>query len=376
MILQELSLLNYKNVEEATLSLSPSINCFVGANGMGKTNLVDAIYFLSFCRSASYAQDTLCIRHDAEEMMVRGRYVRDDGGSETVCISLRRGGRKRIRRDDKDVRRVSEHVGRCPLVLISPQDGSLASGGSEERRRFVDIAISQHDPAYLEALIRYDKALRQRNALLKQEAEPEQAVMEVLEAMMDEQASVIAAARRAFVEDFRPELRRIYTALCNTADEDIDIALQTHADRGPLLPQLAEGRNRERIVGYTLHGPHKDDLLLTLRGYPVKQEASQGQTKTLTIAMKLAQFSYIDRKGAQRKPLLLLDDIFDKLDAGRVARIVDFVTGEGFGQIFITDTNREHIDQVLAGSKRDYRLYHIADGAAHEATPPTPHANA
>lgn len=366
MILEQLTLLNYKNIEEATLAFSPNVNCFIGDNGMGKTNVLDAIYYLSFCKSTSLLPDHLNIRHDADFMMIQGRYQNLVDEPEVISCGLKRGQRKHFKRNGKEYKRLSEHLGLIPLVMISPADSALVGGGSEERRKFLDMVISQTDSAYLEALIRYGKSLQQRNALLKQEEEPDWGVCEVLEMMMSADAEVIYAARREMVRDFLPIFQDLYRRLCNNTYEEVSLKLETHADRGELFPMLKSWRERERIVGYTLHGPHKDNLEMGMNGYDVRKEGSQGQTKTFFIAMKLAQFLYLKTRGKCRTPILLLDDIFDKLDAGRVGCIVDYVSGDDFGQIFITDTNREHLDSILDATQRDYRLFSVSHGKVEE----------
>ena len=362
MILEQLSLLNYKNIEQAQLTLSPNVNCLIGANGQGKTNVLDAIYFLSFGKSATALTDGACVRHDAEFMMLQGKYRSALMEEEEISCGIKRGQRKRMRRNDKEYKRLSEHLGGIPLVMLSPADEQLVSGGSEERRRFMDIVLSQVSPNYLAALIRYNKSLQQRNTMLKQDDEPDAQLFEVLEEMMSMDAAVIYQERQAFVRDFVPIFQVMYARFCNAASEEVDILYDTHASRGDLLPILVRDRAKERIVGYTLHGPHKDNLELLMNGHNVRREASQGQTKTFFIAMKLAQFLYLKSVGEHRTPILLLDDIFDKLDAGRVACIVDYVSGDDFEQIFITDTNREHLDSILAATHREYKLFEVKGG--------------
>ena len=362
MRLEKLTILNYKNIVEATLAFSPNVNCFVGRNGMGKTNVLDAIYYLSFCKSRSSSVDAVAIRHDEDFFMLQGDYQREDGGEEHVHLAYKRAGRKHLKRNDKEYKRLAEHLGIIPLVMISPSDSMLIDAGSEERRRFMDMAISQYDSRYVESLLRYDKTLKQRNAMLKQEEEPDKAVMEVLEEMMSMDATYIYECRSDFVDKFTPIFQQLYTTLCDTLSEFVTIKYASHISRGELKGQLSSFREKERIVGYTLHGTHRDDLELYLNGYPIRQEGSQGQTKTYFIALKLAQFLYLKERGTQRTPLLLLDDIFDKLDAGRVARIIDYVSGDAFGQIFITDTNREHLDGILAATTKEYKLFHVVEG--------------
>lgn len=366
MQLDKLSILNYKNIADAQLAFSPNVNCFVGANGMGKTNVLDAIYYLSFCKSASNLPDRENIRHGTEACLLNGSYTTDSGTSVSVSCGMKAGARKHLRRDGKDVRRLSAHVGTIPLVLIAPRDILLATGGSEERRRFMDSVIAQCDASYLEALIRYDKVLRQRNALLRQDEEPDPDVMDALEHIMDTAAAVITSHRQKFVEAFLPRFSALYAQLSDNAAEAPSIDYITHATRGPLKPQLEQARERERIVGYTLHGPHKDDLQLTLNGYAVKHEASQGQTKTYVTGMKLAQYYYLRDQGERRTPILLLDDIFAALDAGRMERIIRYAASDALGQIFITDTDRNHIRRILAATQRDYRLFSVSNGRIEE----------
>lgn len=362
MELKRISIVNYRNIEQADLTFSPKLNGIIGKNGMGKTNVLDAIYYLSFCKGATSASDAFNLRHGADFFMIQGQYAADDGSETDVICSLKQGQRKRLKCDGKDYKRISEHVGKIPLVLLSPSDSLLVSGGSEERRRFMDTVIAQYDAPYLAAAIRYERTLKQRNALLKGDAEPDADVMTVLEELMSADAAVIYEGRRAFVEAFTPIFGQLYERLCPNTHEQVGINYISHGDRGELRPILSSWRERERIVGYSLHGTHKDDLELLLNGFPVKREASQGQTKTFFIAMKLAQFVFLKQRGDRRTPLLLLDDIFDKLDADRVARIVDYVGGNDFGQIFITDTNRSHLDHILAGSQQDYRLFTVEGG--------------
>lgn len=367
MQLNRLSIINYKNLAQVDLELSPKINGFIGNNGMGKTNVLDAIYYLSFCKSATNVLDASNISHDADFFLLQGRYHSDDSSPLSVSCGLKRGGRKKIKCDEKDCRKISEHVGRIPLVLLSPADSQLVSGGSEERRRFMDTVISQYNRPYLAHIIHYDRTLKQRNSLLKKEDDLDPGVLTVLEGMMAADAAVIYDARRQFIDDFLPIFKMLHRQLC-PAEEDVDVKYITHGTRGDLAGLLESWRNRERIVGYTLHGPHKDDLDLLMNGYSIKREGSQGQTKTFFIAMKLAQFVFLKKRAHCSTPILLLDDIFDKLDAERVSRIVDYVNGDDFGQIFITDTNRDHLDSILSHSDKSYKLFHVSQGAVDEVS--------
>lgn len=375
MILRTLNILNYRNLRDVSLTFSDNVNCFVGDNGEGKTNVLDAIYYLSFCKSNVNSQDALNVLHGEEFFMLDGHYVHESSGvEEHIACSLKRGQRKHMRRNDKEYKRLVEHVGVIPLVMICPDDQLIISGGSEERRRFMDVVISQYDTTYLEHLVRYQRTLQQRNTLLKDENEPDWNYMSILEEMLTQSASYLYEARGKFVEEFVPIFQNLYAQLCNTQYERPDIRYDSHAERGELLPWLQNWREKERIVGYTLHGPHKDNLALMLNGFELKREGSQGQNKTYLISMKLAQYVFLKQKSQQgliaaqigSTPILLLDDIFDKLDAGRVARIVEYVSGDDFGQIFITDTNRDHLDQILSATARDYKLFHVKAGQVTE----------
>lgn len=366
MELQKITIENYRNIAHAELTFSPKLNGLIGNNGMGKTNVLDAIYYLSFCKGAQSAADAFNVRHEADFFLLQGTYDGEESGRLEVTCGLKRGQRKRLKCNGKDYKRISEHVGKIPLVLISPSDSLLVSGGSEERRRFMDVVISQYSPTYLAAIIRYERVLKQRNSLLKADDAPDDNVMLVLEEMMSGDAATIFEARKAFVEGFLPIFSELYGRLCPYAFEKVDIQYVSHGFRGEMRPLLTEYRERERIVGYTLHGPHRDDIELLLNGYPIKKEGSQGQTKTFYLSMKLAQYIFLKEHTTCHMPLLLLDDIFDKLDARRVERIIEYVGGDEFGQIFITDTNSSHLDSILAASHSDFRLFRVEDGEVTE----------
>ena len=369
MILKRLSILNYKNIGEAQLELSPKINCFIGRNGMGKTNVLDAIYYLSFCRSASNPVDSQVIRHDEPFCMIEGTYVDETGGELLVSCGMKRGVKKHFKRNKKEYKRLSEHIGLIPLVVVSPSDTLLIEGGSEDRRRLLDIVISQYDRSYIEALGRYNNALQQRNTLLKMDsvAEPGSAepydplLMQLWEEQMAEAGDLLYRKRSAFVEELEPVFQQYYCAISG-GQERVGLRYVSHGQRGPLLEVIQRDRLKDRAVGYSLHGVHRDDLEFTLEGHAMKREGSQGQNKTYVIALKLAQFDFLKRTASQTTPLLLLDDIFDKLDASRVEQIVRLVSGDSFGQIFITDTNRDHLDQILRGSSLDYQIFHVENG--------------
>ncbi len=360
MVLERISILNYKNLEQVELSFSPKLNCFFGQNGMGKTNLLDAIYFLSFCKSAGNPIDSQNIRHDADFFVIQGFYATDGGSSEEVYCGMKRRQRKQFKRNKKEYRHLSDHIGFLPLVQVSPADSCLIAGGSDERRRFMDVVISQYDKEYLEALIRYNKALAQRNTLLKSETPVEEELLRVWEEMMARTGEVVFRKREAFIQEFVPIFQAFYSFI-SQGKEQVELAYESHARGASLLDVLEESRPRDLLMGYSLRGIHKDELDMLLDGFPVRREGSQGQNKTYLVALKLAQFDFLKRTVSTR-PLLLLDDIFDKLDASRVEQIVKLAAGDRFGQIFITDTNRKHLDRILHKVGGDYRMFKVEDG--------------
>ena len=370
MILEHLSLLNYKNIGEASLQFSPKINCFVGHNGAGKTNVLDAIFFLSFCHSVQTHQDSQVIRHGEDFFMLEGQY--SDAITQeptpntqhplTITCAMKRGTKKHFKRNKKEYKRLSEHIGLIPIVMVSPGDTQLIDGGSEERRRLMDLVISQLDHSYIDALNRYNKALQQRNTLLKMEdREPDPDVMSLWEEQMALAGEKIFEKRTAFVNELIPLFQEFYERISG-GQEQVSLSYTSHCQRGPLLEVIQRDRMKDRAVGYSLHGVHRDDLEILMDGHPMRREGSQGQQKTFVIALKLAQFEFLKRANQKTTPLLLLDDIFDKLDANRVEKIIQLVASDEFGQIFITDTNRDHIDQILSHSNFDYKLFHVEDG--------------
>ena len=328
---------------------------------MGKTNFLDAIYYLSFCRSTNLPIDSQIITHDENFFMLEGNYENDNGDVENIYCGMKRGTKKHFKRNKKEYKRLSQHIGLIPLILVSPSDVSLIEGGSEERRKLMDVVISQYDHSYIEALANYNKALQQRNALLKMEAEPDPMLMELWEQQMAQNGEILFAKRQAFVCELVPIFQQIYQHISGN-QEKVDLQYSSHCTRGPLLEVIQRDRFKDRAVGYSLHGVHRDDLEFLLGDYQMKREGSQGQNKTFVIALKLAQFSFLQRTVSNTTPLLLLDDIFDKLDAQRVEAIVQLVSGDNFGQIFITDTNRDHLDQILRRLNGDYKLFYVENG--------------
>ena len=378
-MLKSLNILNYRNIREASLEFAPKLNCFVGLNGQGKTNVLDAIYLLSFAKSAFTSQDSLNITHGEEMAMVQGVY--DDF---TISCGLRKGVKKQFRKDKKDYPRLIDHIGLIPLVMISPSDQQLIDEGSDERRRFMDVVISQLDRKYLDCLTKYNALLKQRNALLKQYADapnPPHDLLEVLEWQMVEPAEYIFHARTAFFEAFEPYFAKTYAQISGSAEVPKLQYISQLQDRD-LREAYVKTRQRDLILGWTSQGIHKDDLDMRLGEYPLKQVGSQGQQRTFVLAMKLAQALYLSysepasgltaeggptasavlqAKPVKSKPILLLDDIFDRLDSERVERIVKMVQGEDFGQIFITDTDRQHLTDILKPNE-NAKIFHVENG--------------
>ena len=365
MVLKQITIYNYKNIGEAAVAFSSNVNCLVGHNGEGKTNVLDAVYYLSFCRSSTNFNDSQVINHNADFLSLVGDYENEDGLVEKIQCSVRRGHKKSFKRNGKEYQRLSDHIGRILLVMVSPQDQELISGGSELRRRFIDMVISQYDAEYLQQLIRYRKALQQRNSLLRAEAEPDPAFIGIYEEEMASSGAVIYDSRRRFVDEFSPSFQTIYQELSG-GGETVDLSYQSHVAEHSLRDLLQENRPKDRIMGFTMKGLHRDDLGMLLGGFPIKREGSQGQNKTFVIAMKLAQFDFLKRKGSHRTPILLLDDIFDKLDGQRVEQIVRMVSGNHFGQIFITDTNREFLLSVLERTGKEFKLFNVENGQIRE----------
>lgn len=377
MILTELNILNYRNIREASMAFAPKLNCLIGLNGQGKTNVLDAIYMLSFTKSAYTTQDSLNITHDQEMAMVQGVYKMSrelnslnepltlNDEMMTVSCGLRRGVKKQFRRDRKDYKRLIDHIGLIPLVMVSPADHQLIEEGSDERRRFMDSVISQLDKPYLEHITRYSALLKQRNALLKQYQDAPEVpwdLFEVLEEQMIPSARYIFSAREQFISRFVPIFQELYDELSGGA-EQVSLIYQSQLHTRDLRAAYLSTRQRDLILGWTSQGVHKDELQMMLGDYPLKRVASQGQQKTYLLTMKLAQALYISQRLTtnDQRPILLLDDIFDKLDSERVARIVRMVKRPEFGQIFITDTDRQHLTDILRPDP-EARIFCVADG--------------
>lgn len=347
MFLQKLTLINFKNYEQADFSFCPKINGLIGPNGVGKTNILDAIHYLSLCKSCQNPIDSQNIRYDCDFFMIQGEYTRD-GQPEKVSCSVKSRQKKIVKRNKKEYDRLSDHIGLFPLVMVSPMDNSLIVDGSEERRRFMNEVISQYDPSYLQALLYYNRTLVQRNAVLKQFAETGQFQPDVLDVFNEQLASwgnKIFAIRTSFCETLIPIFQHYYSEIAEDR-EAVTLSYHSALQKEDFLTLLQHHTEKDCYLQYTTAGIHRDDLYLHMNGYVIKRSASQGQQKTFLVALKLANYEFI-RKNGHIKPLLLLDDIFDKFDARRVKRILDIVSSDDFGQVFITDTEEGRINPIL-----------------------------
>lgn len=325
---------------------------------MGKTNLLDVIHYLSFCKSHINTPDSQIINSDQDMCVVQGEYDYEGRGEEIFC-AIRRRQRKQFKRNKKEYDKLSEHIGLLPLVMVSPADSDLIRGGSDERRRFIDLIISQQDTQYLHALIQYNKVLLQRNMLLK-EQNMDTSLFEILEMQLGMYGRMVFEKRRLLVDSLVPIFNEYYQTICRST-EQVGLRYISQLSDRDLPESLAANRERDRILGYTSNGIHKDELEMTLNESLIRRVGSQGQNKTYLIALKLAQFAFLAQRG-NTTPILLLDDIFDKLDAARVAEIIKLVSKDSFGQIFITDTNRKYLDEILLAMNHDYALFRVEQG--------------
>lgn len=361
MHLKLLSIVNFKNHTEASLTLSPEINVFVGNNGKGKTNLLDAIYYLSFCKSFLNPVDKQNIKIGEKFFLLNGVYFKEDKKID-ISISVQSGQKKKVKRNKKEYERLAEHIGQFPAVMISPYDTNLIIEGSETRRKFIDSIISQYDRLYLDTLIRYNKVLQQRNALLKRFQEYrifEQESIEVWDAQLIQLGTTIFQKRAEFLKEFIPVFQK-YFDMISEGSELISIQYESHLKEGDFGQQLDAASRKDAAVGYTTVGIHKDDLIFQIHEHPIKKYGSQGQQKSFLIALKLAQFEMISRL-LEMKPILLLDDIFDKLDHLRVERLMKLVSDHTFGQVFITDTDADRIEKVFSAIDIERFVFKIED---------------
>ena len=360
MHLKKLSLVNYKNITSELFDFDAKINCFIGNNGVGKTNVLDAIYYLSYTKSYFNAVATQNIKHGEEFFMIEGDYILEDERLEKIVCSLKKGTKKVVKRNGKAYEKFSDHIGNFPLVIISPSDRDLIVEGSETRRKFMDGVISQQDRTYLQKLVNYNKVLTQRNALLKYFAANrvfDALNLSVYNEQLDVLSQYIYERRVWFLKEFAPIFNACYQEISNSK-EVVNLGYKTQLDDALLLDLFAQNLQKDKILQYTSVGIHKDDLQFELDGYPIKKFGSQGQQKSYLIALKLAQFEFM-KQVTGKKPILLFDDVFDKLDENRVTQVINLVNKDNFGQIFITDTHGERTENVVKRTNQPYKIFHL-----------------
>lgn len=362
MILRHIDLIAFKSISVASCDLAPKLNCLLGGNGMGKTNFLDAIHYLSMSRSHLNTIDRMAVQHGASESIISGCYFNpQDNAEDTITLRIRPDSPKVLSRNGRLYKRLSEHIGRYPLVTISPQDYRLIRGGSEERRHFLDRMIAQQNATYLNNLIRYDHLVSQRNNLLRGE-HTDDMLFSVVEEQMALIGQSIAEERRAFIASFTPIFNKFYQAI---SKEEEQVSLHYKTKTAPsvegYLFALQQNRPIERMAGHSMYGVHRDDLDMFIDQYLIRKIGSEGQNKTYLTALKLSEYQIVADK-LRCQPILLLDDLFDKLDADRVERIIEIVSGELFGQIFITDTNRKYLDAIIHAQGEKYHLFKVDRG--------------
>ena len=359
MYLKKISLFNYKNFSEANFDFDNKINCFVGKNGIGKTNVLDAIFHLSYGKSYFNPLAVQNIKHGEEFFVIEGEFEKTKR-SEIVICSLKKGQKKILKRNGKQYDKFSEHIGFIPLVIISPADRDLIVEGSETRRKFIDTVISQLDSTYLNQLIQYQKTLSQRNALLKYFALNqvfETDTLSIYNQKLDELSKIIFEKRKEFLADFVPIFNKHHQTITSSA-ETVQLVYESQLFEKDLLQLLQESINKDRVLQYTSAGIHKDDLSFEIDHYPIKKFGSQGQQKSFLIALKLAQFEFV-KKNSGENPILLFDDIFDKLDETRVGKIIEMVNNSDFGQLFISDTHPERTEAIIKSTHQSYKIFNL-----------------
>ena len=362
MYLNHLNIINYKNIASVELDFSQGINCFTGKNGAGKTNLLDAVYYLSFCKSFFNPADNQIVRHDEDFFMIQGNYDRN-GNEENVYAGFKLNQKKQFKRNKKEYSKLSEHIGLLPLVMISPVDERLIIESSDIRRRFIDSVISQFDKSYLEYLIRYNRALTQRNSLLKNWKNlngNNVTQLEIWDNQLFMNGKIIFEKRLKFITEIVPVFQNYYLRLSGQ-NETVDLNYISHFQKEDYINLLNENREKDLILGYTTKGVHRDDIELILNNYPVRQDGSQGQKKSFLIALKLAQYDFLYSCNGF-SPILLLDDIFDKLDDERGNNLINLVVQPHFQQILITDTQKDRLNSVVKETGRDFCFFEVKEG--------------
>jgi recF protein len=366
MYLKKLSLINFKNYEETELEFSPKINSLVGNNGVGKTNILDAIHYLSLTKSFFNNIDSINIRHGEDYFIINGTFMRNDDEDQIYC-AFQKQKQKVLKKNSKEYQKLSDHVGKYPVVMISPADNALISEGSEERRRFLNKIISQYNPEYLDSVLKYSKALQNRNRLLKDfkaSGKFDNDALTIWDSQLVKYGTYVYHEREQLVNELIPVFQENYSMI-SSGKESVKLSYRSHLSEGDFAEALSNSVAKDRFLEYTTIGIHKDDLLLEMNGHSVKSLGSQGQQKSYLVALKLAKFEYIRQKSGI-SPILLLDDIFDKFDAGRVEQIIRLVGNHRFGQIFMTDTHQSRLHEILSSHNTQYKLFRISNNCAEE----------
>ena len=358
-ILEKIVISDFRNIQLQELAFSPNVNCISGNNGEGKTNLLDAIYYLSMTKSAFASSDKYNLRHGVDEMSLSGTYRMETGLSSRFSLKMTSKGEKKVKRDDKPYPKISEHVGVLPVVMVSPADVSMVSESGEERRRFVNSVLSQMDREYMSAMQQYNRLLLQRNTILK-EADPDRSLLEVIDMRMSMLSEPIFRARRRFVEELKPIVSEYYKALSG-GSEQVDIEYDSDLSRADLDQLLVASFDKDRIMKHTTVGIHRDDFIFTMNGHPIRRYGSQGQQKSFLVSLKFAQYE-IMKKNYGFAPMLLLDDVFDKLDMTRISNLLQMVASNDFGQIFITDSNKVRMAGIVDGLTQDRAYFETVKG--------------
>lgn len=362
MYLKNLSIINFRNHGQAELEFSEKVNCITGKNGAGKTNILEAIHYLSLTKSSNNPIDSQQINYEQNFFVVEGSFVKDAEEIAIFC-GVKKNAKKQFKRNKVSYKKLAEHVGKFPLVLISPYDSNIILDGSEDRRKFLDGVLSQVDYNYLENLMAYNKVLKNRNALLKNK-NPDKDVLQIFDEQLVELGKLIFKRRTSFMEEFLPVFSEVYKVL-SAENEEVSLEYSSQLIESDFASLLSKSLQKDLILERTTVGVHKDDLLFTIAEHPLKKFASQGQQKTYLHALKLAEFQYL-KKHCNKTPLLLLDDVFDKLDNHRVSALMKLVSGEEFGQIFVTDTDRKKLTEVFKSIDEKMKLFEVEQGEVKE----------
>ena len=358
-VLEKIVISDFRNIQLQELEFSPNVNCISGNNGEGKTNLLDAIYYMSMTKSAFASSDKFNFRHGTDEFSIAGTYRMENGLSSRFALKMTGKGEKKVKRDDKMYSKVSEHVGILPIVMVSPADISMVSESGEERRRFVNAVLSQMDREYMSALQQYNRLLLQRNRMLK-EMEVDRPLLEVIDMRMSALAEPIYNARKSFVEQLKPIVSEYYKTLSG-GNEQVDIEYDSELSKGDLEQIFAASFDRDRALKYTSAGIQRDDFIFTMNGHPIRRFGSQGQQKSFLVSLKFAQYE-IMKKNYGFAPMLLLDDVFDKLDMARISNLLQMVASNDFGQIFITDSNKVRMSGIVDRLTQDRAYFETVSG--------------